>query len=180
MLGQAQEEWLQARLETGGVAWNLLAQQTVMTRADEQAGAGESYWTDSWNGYPAARERLTRLLQEKKPANPVVLSGDIHAFGVANLHAGNGAPDAPLVGSEFVTTSISSQGGSKMAGPVLDENPNILFGETRYRGYLRLDLTRDALHADLIALDDVTRRDSGRRVLSSWVVESGRPGPKRR
>ncbi len=179
MLGAAQEDWLGARLARGGTAWNLIAQQTVMTRIDEQGGPGERYWTDSWNGYPAARARLMGTLGRLKDANPVVLSGDIHAFGVANLNAVAENPESPIVASEFVTTSVTSQAvADKLAGHVLGENPNLLFGSPQYRGYLRLDLTRDTLRADLVALDDATRRDSGRRVLRSYVVESGRPGPK--
>jgi alkaline phosphatase D len=108
-----------------------------------------------------------------------VLSGDIHAFGVANLNAVAPDPASPVVASEFVTSSITSQGvPDKLAGQVLSENPNLLFGEPRYRGYLRLDVTAASLRADLVAMDDVSRRDSGRRVLASYVVDSGRPGPQ--
>jgi alkaline phosphatase D len=180
MLGTAQEEWLQARLKQDSVGWNLLAQQTVMTRVDDQPGPGERFWTDAWNGYPAARARLLRSLVEHRTGNPVVLSGDIHAFAAANLSVDAADPGAPVVASEFVTTSITSQGvADKLAGQVLSENPNILFGSAEYRGYLRLDVTRAQLRADFVAMVDATRRDSGRRVLASFVVESGRPGPER-
>ncbi|TXD71741.1 hypothetical protein FUT87_24655, partial [Mitsuaria sp. TWR114] len=42
--------------------WNLLAQQTLMARFNRQdpaQGPGR-YWTDGWDGYPFARERLLR------------------------------------------------------------------------------------------------------------------------
>jgi hypothetical protein len=57
-LGARQEAWLDARLATSKARWNLLAQGTVMAYVDETAGPGERFWTDSWNGYPAARRRL--------------------------------------------------------------------------------------------------------------------------
>lgn len=180
MLGTAQEEWVNARLGLPGVTWNLLAQQTVMTRVDEQPGPGERFWTDAWNGYPAARTRLLGAMTERKTPNPVVLSGDIHAFGVANLNADPRDPGSATVASEFITTSISSQGvADKLAGQVLGENPNLLFGTAAYRGYTRLDLSRERLQAELVGLEDVTRRDSDRRSLGSWIVEAGRPGPVR-
>jgi alkaline phosphatase D len=180
MLGQAQEEWLAARLGSGGVCWNILGQQTVMTRIDEQPGPGERYWTDSWNGYAAARTRLMNTFIDSGTANPVVLSGDIHAFGVANLRADVGNPDSAVIASELVTTSISSQTvADKLGGQVLGENRDLLFGEAKFRGYLRIDLTPQLLRADLVALDDVTRRESGRRVIAAYVVEAGRPGPQR-
>jgi alkaline phosphatase D len=53
-------------------------------------------------------------------------------------------------------------------------NPNIAFASSEHRGYLRLDITPARLQADLIGLDDATRRDSGRRTIQSFVIENGR------
>ena len=39
-----------------------------------------SHWSDDWNGFPAARERLLRQVHDSGLANPVVLGGDIHSF----------------------------------------------------------------------------------------------------
>jgi alkaline phosphatase D len=179
MLGVAQEEWVQARLERSRASWNLLAQQTLMTRLDENPGPGEAFWTDGWNGYPAARGRLLELMASRKVANPVVLSGDIHSFVVSGLRRQPEDPRSAFAASEFVTTSVSSQTAPpKKVEDHLAENPHILFGSGTHRGYTRLEISRAVLRADLVALDDVTRRDSGRRVLRSFVVESGRPGPQ--
>jgi alkaline phosphatase D len=179
MLGPRQEEWISGHLERGRAAWTILAQQTVMTRIDEQPGPGERFWTDAWSGYPAARERLLAALAARKEVNPVVLSGDIHAFGAANLNSVPENPDSPIVASEFVTTSITSQGvAEKLAGQVKSENPNLLFGDPTHRGYLRLDLRPNTVRADCLAVDDVRRRDSAVQVLRSFVVEAGKPGPQ--
>src|SRR4029077_72225 len=79
MLGQRQEEWAFAQLREGTARWNLLAQGTLMGYLNETSPPGHRYWTDAWNGYPAARARLMSFLSEQPVANPVVLSGDIHA-----------------------------------------------------------------------------------------------------
>ena len=75
-------------------------------------------------------------------ANPIVLSGDIHSFLAANHHRVPHDLDSAVVATEFVTTSISSQG---IPQSTLDErranNPNLLFANSERRGYLRLDLT---------------------------------------
>jgi alkaline phosphatase D len=63
-LGAAQEEWLFAALGSSRARWNLLAQGTVMAHIDEDPGPGHTYWTDGWNGYPAARDRLVNFLAE--------------------------------------------------------------------------------------------------------------------
>jgi len=55
------------------------------------------------------------------------------------------------------------------------ENPNLLFVEGRYRGYLALRLMPQRLEVDMMALDNRDDPDSAQRVLRSYVVESGVP-----
>jgi alkaline phosphatase D len=179
MLGSRQEAWLAAVLDRSTARWNLLAQQTVMTPLDEQPGPGERFWTDSWNGYPAARDRLLGYLADRQPANPVVLSGDIHAFGAANLRRPSPDPATPVVASEFVTTSISSQGvPTKLAGQTQVENPDLLYGDATRRGYLRLELTPGRLTADMVGFDSLASRDAPVSQVRTFVVEAGRAGPR--
>jgi alkaline phosphatase D len=58
MLGEAQETWLLDGLGSSASRWNVIAQQTLMTRVDRTPGAGQSFWTDGWDGYPKSREQL--------------------------------------------------------------------------------------------------------------------------
>ncbi|MGH8721246.1 MAG: alkaline phosphatase D family protein, partial [Burkholderiales bacterium] len=78
MLGHAQERWLEGALGESRARWNFLAQQTRMAQFDQKPGPGRRAWTDGWDGYPAARQRLLDFLAEKRIANPVVLGGDVH------------------------------------------------------------------------------------------------------
>jgi alkaline phosphatase D len=179
MLGPEQEAWLASRLRDTRARWNLFAQGTVMTYLDELPGAGEQFWTDGWNGYPAARRRFLDLLTPQV-VNPVVLSGDIHSFFVANLNARPQDRSSRVIASELVTTSISSRGlPQSMLDSWRRENPNLLLADSNYRGYLRIDLTAERLAADLVALDSVGDPQAGRHVLAQYVVEDGRPGPVR-
>jgi alkaline phosphatase D len=178
--GTRQEEWLAAQLAESKAQWNLLAQGTVMAYVDELPGPGERFWTDGWNGYPQARRWLLDTLEATQARNPVVLSGDIHAFLVATLHRDPADPATPPVASEFTTTSISSQGlPQRLFDERLPENPALQFANSERRGYLRLDVSRERLQADLVAMDSVTSDDAGRSILASFVVEDGRPGPVR-
>ncbi|HVW68911.1 MAG TPA: alkaline phosphatase D family protein [Steroidobacteraceae bacterium] len=176
MLGGRQEAWAQGQLLTSASRWNLLAQGTLMGHNNEAALPEHRYWTDAWNGYPAARERLMRFLAERHIANPVVLSGDIHAFVVSDLHLKAADLDSPMVAPEFVTTSISSDAVPETYFENARKlNPNLLTATGLYRGYVSLDITKDHLRADLIAVDTVKTPDSGRHTLASYVVESGKP-----
>src|SRR6185295_15402391 len=85
-LGATQEGWLTGRMAASKSRWNLFAQGTVMAYVDEQPGPGEKFWTDAWNGYPAARARFMDSIAQTSVSNPIVLSGDIHAFLITDQH----------------------------------------------------------------------------------------------
>ena len=58
MLGETQERWLEAGLSASKAKWNVIAQQTLIAQIDTKPGDGQRFWTDAWDGYPAARRRL--------------------------------------------------------------------------------------------------------------------------
>src|SRR5216684_8612328 len=178
ILGRAQERWLDGRLATSRARWNVLAQQTRMAQMDELPGPGRRAWTDSWDGYPAARQRLLDSIAARKIHNPVVIGGDIHAFNVCQLKADFDDPGSAVVASEFVGTSITSQGWpQERINEYLPDNPHVLYADSRYRGYVRVDLTEQRWLADLRAMQTVQQRDSACSTLASFVVEDGKPGP---
>jgi alkaline phosphatase D len=179
MLGERQERWLDARLAERGrrARWNLLAQGVVFAYANEAQRPRRRFWTDSWNGYPAARERLLRTLAERKVRNPLVLGGDVHAFVASDLRLEADDPTSPRVASEIVTTSITSQPPpSSLLATYRLLNPDILLADGDYRGYVRLELTPQALRADLVAVETVKKKESAHRVLKSFVLEDEHSG----
>ena len=177
MLGARQEQWLQAQLVTSRARWNLLAQGVVVAQCDEDPGPRERYWTDSWNGYPAARQRLLESIAGSKAQNPVVLGGDIHAFVAADLRLRANDSKSPIVASELVTTGISSRGpDAQMLAGMAASGPDFVLADGRQRGYLRLELTPDSLKADLIGMDSVLVPAAPGRVSRSLVIENGVKG----
>ena len=181
MLGDAQEAWLRRSLGASTARWNLLGQQTVLAHFDQSGDGPRAYWADNWNGYPAARERLVETLLERPVANPVVFGGDIHAFLVNDVQAVATDFDSAVVATELVTSSISSlRGGTQETFDRWKaENPNVRLARSDYRGYLRVAVEPERLHADLVAVDNVARSDSPTHVLASFDVESGKPGVAR-
>lgn len=176
-LGELQENWLAAQMLASRARWNLYPQGTIMGYVDEKPGPGEVFWNDSWNGYPAARLRFLEFIAQSRVANPIVLSGDIHAFMVSNLHHVPPEIESECLATEFVTTSISSQGNSQRRMDGLRSiNPGVVFGNTERRGYVLLDVQPERLQADLVAMNSVTDRQAGRFVQASFVVENGKPG----
>ncbi len=176
VLGGAQERWLEDALRDARAGWNVVAQTTRMAQFDQQPGAGRRAWTDGWDGYPAARQRLLSKL--KRASNPVVIGGDVHAFQVAQLKLDFADPDALPVASEFIGTSITSQGwAQERLAQFLPDNPHFLMTDSRYRGYTRVEVTPGRWVADLRIMESVQTRDAPCSTLASYVVENGRPGP---
>ncbi|MEO8717891.1 MAG: alkaline phosphatase D family protein [Burkholderiales bacterium] len=180
MLGRAQERWLEKALAGSSARWNLLAQQTRMAQFDQQPGPGRRAWTDAWDGYPAARARLLGFLGERRIANPVVLGGDAHLFSVADLRRDFNDAASPVVASEFVGTSITSQGWpQRRIDELLPENPHVKLMDSRFRGYVRAEVTARTARFDLRAMQTVKEASSSCWTHATFAVEDGRPGPQR-
>ena len=180
MLGRAQERWLEQTLGESSARWNLLAQTTPMAQFDTKPGPGRRAWTDGWDGYPAARRRLLETIVSKKTNNPVVLGGDVHSFNVNQLKLDFDDPESPVVASEFVGTSLTSQAWSQeRLNQYLPDNPHMLLVDSRYRGYARAEVTPQRMTVDLRAMQSVATRDAPCSTLASYVVENGKPGPQR-
>jgi alkaline phosphatase D len=179
MLGREQERWLDLAFRDSRAAWNVLGQTTTMAQFDQLPGPGRRAWTDGWDGYPAARERLLRSVVDRRLRNPVVIGGDVHSFNLCNLKLDFDDPQSPVVASEFVGTSITSQAWpQERMRQYLPDNPHIVFAESTYRGYTRMEITPRMLKADLRAMQSVQTRDARCDTLASFVVEDGRPGPQ--
>ena len=178
MLGAAQEAWLERTLAQSGAAWNILAQQTLMAQLDRKLGPERQFWTDGWDGYPAARRKLLSFLNEKRVRNPVVIGGDVHMHWVADLKPDFDDARSPVVASEFCGTSITSQAASqKMVDALMSEAPHMKYGRSDHRGYVRIAVAGGRLNAELIGLETVKKPESRADVLARFVVEDGRPGP---
>jgi alkaline phosphatase D len=175
--GLPQEAWLVDRFARSRARWNLLAQQVQMAQEDFVEGPGAGYNPDSWDGYKASRDRVLAGIQRGGARNPVVLTGDVHQHYAADLRADFADPDAPVVAAEFVGTSVSSggDGNDRVQSAALRENPWIKYNANR-RGYVRFDITREQLRADLQVLPYVSKPDAPVATGASFVVEDGRPG----
>jgi alkaline phosphatase D len=179
MLGGQQERWLESELgKSAGQpgSWNVLGQQSLFGQRDFRAGAGQVLWNDGWDGYSAARTRLTDALQKHAAANPVLLGGDVHENWVGHIKADYARPFASTIGVEFCGTSITSRSaGNDRIAELLAENPHFVFADSERRGYGVAEFTPRELTTTLRVVSDVTRQDSGIETLARFAVQAGRP-----
>lgn len=177
MLGAAQERWLEESLARSTAAWNVIVQQTLMASAGRPSARGPLYWTDGWDGYPAARERLLRAIETHRVRNAVVLGGDVHANYVADLRVDPRRAQSPVVATEFCGTSITSQGPEPgVLAATAAANPHIRFAEGTKRGYVVLEFTRPRAEARLRVVETVKKTESPVSTRATFTVEDGRPG----
>jgi alkaline phosphatase D len=169
VLGEAQERWLDGALGASAAAWNVIAQNVMMMTVAEGTRESPRHYSDAWAGYPPARERLFAALAKHRAANPVVLTGDIHSFWVNDL--ANAAGRAVAV--ELVASSIATSTYDKSAH--LPLNPGAKFHDGQHNGYVRCELGRDALRADIVTIADRADPRSPAGVAASFEIRSGDP-----
>jgi alkaline phosphatase D len=109
----------------------------------------------------------------------VVLTGDVHSHWAADVRRRFDDPAAPVVGTELVTSSITSEGDGAASNPRVDalrpENPHIRFFDGR-RGYVRTRFTPAELTAEFRVLPYVQRPGAPVQSRATFVVEDRRPG----
>ncbi len=182
IMGSEQERWLMKGLRQSQARWNVIAQQVMIGAVDSMAGPEQHFSMDKWNGYAVERKRFLEFLRDRKPSNPVVLTGDIHTNWVSDLKPEFYQDKSPVVATEFVGTSITSGGDGSDVRPttatVLSENPHIKFFNGQ-RGYVRCSISPDRWQTDFRVLASVSKPDEPVSTRASFVVENGRPGAKR-
>ena len=174
ILGWDQERWLYDAFGRTRARWNVLTQQTQMTayprRDPEHPDDPRRFHTvDTWQGYPASRDRIVARWQQAKVPNPLVIGGDIHAFVASEIRAGD-VPVAPcLVGG-----SITTRAGDKLLQANTAESAAYMFANNDVRGYGRVDLSAERADAVFRAISEPKNPASVAYDLSRFTVENGR------
>lgn len=188
---------------SSGRRWRIIGNQTVMARRisprldepffenlrqelgllsrrllDDLARLGELGLPadmDSWDGYPAARERFYQIAKDVAVNDLLVLSGDTHGYWANALYDADGTS----MGVELGTTGITSprflrdlgiEGMVRWEELVAAANREVEWAEGRYRGFIRLDITHDRAHADFVTVTDVETRDYEAQIVKSMDV----------
>lgn len=178
MLGSAQEAWLTQGLTESTTTWKALAQQTVMTKLEL---AGLVLNLDQWDGYAAARDRLLSTLADKGIENTVVLTGDIHSAGAANLH--DPKDSKKIVAHEFVGTSITSEtligAVPTLADIIKPETFGLEYFNIKDHGYGRCTVTPTKWTTEYVMVETVEKETSPTRVDGTLEITAGTPGMKK-
>ncbi len=135
------------------------------------------FYTDTWDGYPAAREALYDTAKAAGARDLLVLTGDSHSFWANRLADAGGA----AMGVEIGTAGVSSPGDFVETGwapevaEALDRAfeaglEEVVWTDNLHQGYVRVVLTRAHADVDYVAVDTVLSPDYRTSVLRSFRV----------
>ena len=180
LLGREQERWLYEGIGRSRPRWNVIAQTTMMAQAERRPGPGADFWTDGWDGYPRARERLLDSISRQNVPNPIVVSGDVHMSAIADLKLDFQDPHSRTVATELVCPSVTSYGPSlKRVELLLQENPHIKFANGARHGFMTVDLTPERCTSRIRTVMSTAEPDAPIRNLAIHTIENGSPGAVR-
>jgi alkaline phosphatase D len=176
--GIEQEQWLIDGWRRSSALWNIVPQQVTFSRRDNPSGDGTRSM-DSWDGYPASRRRILEGWKASEQSNLMVLTGDVHVHYGLNIHDDFDDPSSRIMGTEVVTTSITS-GGNGAEHPAnwaayLERNPHMKF-YNGLRGYTTLSLGAAGAEITYKTVAQVSTPGAPLTVGGRFVTESGKPG----
>ncbi|RSS53098.1 alkaline phosphatase [Streptomyces sp. WAC01280] len=179
MTGAAQERWLLDGWRSARTRWNVLPQQVVFAERRDRSTADFKLSMDSWDGYPASRQRILAGAQAAGVENLMVLTGDVHVGYGLDIKADFRDPASRTLGTEIVATSVSSgkDGADRPANydKLTQANPHLKFYNGR-RGYVTVALGTDSARADFRTVPYVTTPGAPVTTAASYVTEAGNPG----
>jgi len=205
MLGQDQQDYIVntfAQSKADGVKWRMLSNQVILGRmltpdftpyvTEEATQTIEKDWPgihdflalskyslpfypDSWDGYPAARERFFGALDDAGVNDVLVVTGDAHEFWANDLTRDDTTP----MGAEFVTSSVTSKTLTAYLGDATAEHNLLLTRENEdaryynalHNGYIDVELGRKSGTITMYAVDKVNSRDYGNFRAASFRVK---------
>lgn len=184
-----------ATLRSSASAWRLLGCSVMMAQLrsipgkPNASGANSYFFSDMWDGYSPARERLFSVLRGTSDQIPVkdvvVLSGDIHTSFVNELTSDSSNPDVaqggydPATGAgslavEFVGTSVTSPGfPDNYVAAVKSYNPHIKYMKGSQRGYMLIDVDAKRVHTEYWYVDTVASRSAQQSFGQAYEVMRG-------
>ena len=187
MLGATQRAWAIATVTASTATWKLVASPLVMaqmvldltpfTQLPEEFRRRFYFKTDQWDGFRSERRALLEACAGVD--NVAVLSGDLHGFYAAELHADFDAPGATPLAVEYATSAISAatvdvqlsaviadnrllQGlGLAELVPQFDANlratnTHVRHADSTHNGFAIVAVTRGALDVTFVSVGDVT------------------------
>jgi alkaline phosphatase D len=166
-LGTDQEAWLGTGLADSTTTWNIIANPLMLAGLNVGTAEAPAYTRDTWDGYPAARDRLLDGIVTADVSNPVVVTGDWHASFVLDVKK---TPESATIMPEFLATSMTTVNFSQ---DYRAANPHVRYFDGTHHGYGAVTVTPDELRCEFKYVGDVWDAASPIERTDAWKVAAG-------
>lgn len=132
---------------------------------------------DAWNGYPAARERFYQVAKDAGANDLLVISGDSHSYWANALYDDDGGSMGVELGTTGITSprsllSLGMDGLERYDRATTAANPEVVWTEGRYRGFIRLEIDHDGARADFVTVSNIETREYDTRIVYTATIAS--------
>jgi len=183
MLGEEQLNWLENQLSSDQSHWKLIGNQVFFSDLDQSAVFPNNPKNlDSWNGYPAEKNRLAGFIKSNQISNVIFATGDTHASWALETVVKEVALEPVAV--EFGTPSINSANydeytnldTAKLSAKLyLSANPHLRYTNLHDHGYTLLTLNKEKATARYYYVKTVREPGAEEEMAKKVWVESDSP-----
>ena len=194
LLGAEQFSWIEEKILNSNAAWTIFGQQVLMTKlkfpdisktlkAEEipdflkpylkLLGLGIPSNLDAWDGYPAARNKLYKLMKNAKKKF-ISLAGDTHNSWVSELENQSGEKVGIELGAPSVTspgiTDVLNLDENNFVDSIVKLNKELQWMNPSNRGYLFLDCTDSKIIASFNFIKELDNINSEISSSQSFLI----------
>ena len=171
ILGSEQEAWFLdalTRSRERGAAWRMIGNQVVFAQTRNplaDPSMPSIAFSDFWDGYQPARDRIIDRIVSGGIADVVFLTGDIHASFAIEVSRNPFLPEpmrgpklaVELVGPAVTSAAFEGTMYETLAVPaLLGANPHAKYAEVTRKGYVLVDVTAERMQAEWYYLNHKT------------------------
>ena len=189
LLGSEQLSWIQNKIASSEFNWTIIGQQVLMTKLKfpnllkmikkddvpdflnrylRLRELGISSNLDAWDGYPAERNKLYKLMSNVN-SNFISLAGDTHNSWVSELTNDQGKKIAIELGTPSVTspgiTDVLNINKKMYTEQIIAINKELKWMDPSHRGFLTLECDKDKILAIFHFINEIKKIDA--RIASS-------------
>ena len=194
LLGAEQLDWIESKIINSDAVWTIFGQQVLMAKLKfpdiskmlkskeipgflkpylKFLGLGIPSNLDAWDGYPAERNRLYKIMSNAKKRF-ISLAGDTHNSWVSELNDKSGNKVGIELGAPSVTspgiTDILNLDEKEFVDSIVRINNELQWMNPSNRGYLSLNCRKDKIIASFNFIKELEQINSDIGSSKSFVL----------
>ena len=194
LLGTEQLDWIESRIINSSAVWTIFGQQVLMAKLKfpdiskmlkskeipsflkpylKFLGLGIPSNLDAWDGYPAERNKLYKLMSNAKKGF-VSLAGDTHNSWVSELKDKSGRKVGVELGAPSVTspgiTDVLNLDEKKFVESIVKINNELKWMDPSNRGFLSLNCMEDKIIASFNYIKELEEINSEISSSKSFIL----------